>query len=175
MADENMQNTQAQDSAGSGKTYTQTDIDTLTAKHQEEMNALAGKLRAEFKEKEKAAKEAAEKAARQANMSELEKANAELEELRGKYQESQDTIALTNQKDETRKLMADLGVDVKCLDYVFVPKDMEATKARTKAFKEYIDNVKKTTFESSVQSKTPGIGSSVNTQLTAMRSAAGLK
>jgi len=171
MTDENTQTTQTQEG---GKTFTQADIDSLTAKHQEEMNALAGKLRAEFKEKEKAAKEAAEKAARMANMSELEKANAELEELRGKYQESQDTIALTTQKDETRKLMADLGVDVKCLDYVFVPKDMDATKARAKAFKEYIDEVKKTTFEGSVQSKTPGAGGSGNTQLAAMRKAAGL-
>lgn len=140
------------------QTFTQADIDSLNAKHQDEMNALAGKLRAEFKEKEKAAKEAAEKAARQANMSELEKANAELEELRGKYQQSQDTIALTSQKDETRKLMSELGVDDKCLDYVFVPKDMNATKARAKAFKEYIDEVKKTTFETSVQSKAPSAG-----------------
>lgn len=142
------------------QTFTQADIDSLTAKHQEEMNALAGKLRAEFKEKEKAAKAEAEKAARQANMSELEKANAELEELRGKYQESQDTIALTTQKDETRKLMSELGVDDKCLDYVFVPKDMEATKARAKAFKAYIDSVKKDTFEKSVGLIPPGAGGS---------------
>ncbi len=155
MTDENTQNTQTQDG---GKTFTQADIDNLTAKHQEEMNALAGKLRAEFKEKEKAAKEAAEKAARQANMSELDKANEELKDLREKYQGAQDTIALTAQKDETRKLMSDLGVDVKCLDYVFVPKDMDATKARAKAFKEYIDEVKKTTFEGGVQSKPPGAG-----------------
>lgn len=156
------------------QTFTQADIDSLTAKHQEEMNALAGKLRAEFKEKEKAAKEAAEKAAKQANMSELEKANAELEELRGKYQESQDTIALTTQKDDTRKLMSELGVDEKCLDYVFVPKDMEATKARTKAFKEYIDEVKKNTYEKSVGSTPPGAGSA-NSAVDAMRKAAGLK
>lgn len=142
------------------QTFTQADIDSLTAKHQEEMNALAGKLRAEFKEKEKAAKAEAEKAARQANMSELEKANAELEELRGKYQESQDTIALTTQKDETRKLMSELGVDDRCLDYVFVPKDMEATKARAKAFKEYINGVKKSVFEKNVGGNPPGAGGS---------------
>lgn len=161
------------------KTFTQADIDNLTVKHQEEMNALAGKLRAEFKEKEKAAKAEAEKAARQANMSELEKANAELEELRGKYQESQDTIALTAQKDETRKLMADLGVDVRCLDYVFVPKDMDATKARAKAFKEYIDEVKKATFEKNIGGTPPGAGGRVQTGSSAdmnnaIRAAAGI-
>ena len=45
------------------KTFTQADVDKLieenNAKHQDEMNALAGKLRAEFKEKEQKAKDAA--------------------------------------------------------------------------------------------------------------------
>lgn len=156
------------------KTFTQADIDALTAKHQEEMNNLAGKLRAEFKEKEKVAKEAAEKAAKQANMSELEKANAELEELRGKYKQSQDTIALTTQKDETRKLMSELGVDDKCLDYVFIPKDTEGTKARIKAFKEYIDNVKKETFEKNIKSAVPGASAKSGCDDSALRKAMGL-
>ena len=56
------------------KTFTQADVDKLieenNAKHQNEMDALASKMRAEFKEKEQKAKEAAEKAAKQANMSE---------------------------------------------------------------------------------------------------------
>jgi hypothetical protein len=125
------------------KTFTQADIDSLMAKHQEEMNALAGKLRAEFKEKEDKAKKEAERLAKEANMSELEKANANIEDLKAKLQQSEDTIALTNQKDETRKLMSELGVDSKCLDYVFIPKDTEGTKARVQAFKEYIDNVKR--------------------------------
>lgn len=170
MADET---TQAQE-----QTFTQADIDSLKAQHQEEMNNLAGKLRAEFKEKERQAKADAEKAARQANMSEVEKKDAELEELRGKYQESQDIIALTNQKDETRKLMSEIGVDDKCLDYVFVPKDMEATKARAKAFKAYIDEVKKTTFENNVQSKVPSAGGGAtgsNVDInSAIRAAAGI-
>lgn len=156
------------------QTFTQADIDSLKAQHQEEMNNLAGKLRAEFKEKEKQAKADAEKAAKLANMTELEKANAELEDLRGQLQQSQDVIALTAQKDETRKLMSELGVDDKCLDYVFVPKDMDATKARVKAFKDYVDDVKKTTFENNVQSKAPSAGGTIDTQVAAMRKAAGL-
>ena len=104
------------------KTFTQADLDKLieenNAKHQDEMNALAGKLRAEFKEKEQKAKEAAEKAARTANMSELEKATAELDEYKSKYAEAQSQIDLTNQKDETRKLMSEIGIEESCLDYV---------------------------------------------------------
>lgn len=65
--------------ADDDKTFTQADVDKLmadlNAKHQEDMNALAGKLRAEFKDKEAKAKAEAEKLAKQANMSELEKAN----------------------------------------------------------------------------------------------------
>lgn len=158
MADENAQNTQTQE--GGEKTYTQAEFDALTAKHQQELNDLDTRLKAEYKRKADKAKEDAEKAARQAGMTELEKANDQLADLQKKYQESQDTIALTSQKDETRKLMDEMGVEEKCLDFVFVPKDMEATKARTKSFKEYIDKVKKETFENNFQSKIPGAGGS---------------
>ena len=148
------------------KTFTQADVDKLieenNAKHQTEMDTLASKMRAEFKEKEQKAKEAAEKAAKQANMSELEKATAELDEYKTKYAEAQSQIDLTNQKDETRKLMSEIGVEESCLDYVFISKDLEGTKARVKAFKEYIDNVKKQTFENNVKSTIPGSGNSDN-------------
>ncbi len=82
--------------ADDDKTFTQADVDKLTAelnaKHQEDMNALAGKLRAEFKDKEAKAKAEAEKLAKQANMSELEKANAELADWKAKYQEKEDFL-----------------------------------------------------------------------------------
>lgn len=160
------------------KTFTQQDFDNfkseLEAKHQEDLNNLAGKLRAEFKEKEAKAKAEAEKAAKQAGMSELEKANAEIADWKAKYQEKEDIIALSAQKDETRKFMSELGVDEKCLDYVFIPKDIEGTKARAKAFKEYIDNVKKETFESNLKSKIPNAGGK-NSADDALRKAMGLK
>lgn len=144
------------------KTFTQEDIDKITselnAKHQEEMDKLAGKLRSEFKEKEAKAKAEAEKQARQANMSELEKANETIKELEAKYKEQTDINELASQKDETRKLMTEAGVDLSCLDFCFVPKDIEATKSKIQAFKEYTDNVKKTTFENGVQSKVPEAG-----------------
>ena len=140
------------------KTFTQADIDSLKAEHQKAMDTLAGKLRAEFKEKEAKAKEEAEKAAKQANMSETEKLTAELEDYKNKYQQEADKNALSLQKDETRKLMRELGVDENCLDYVFIPKDTEGTKARAKAFKEYIDTVKQNTFEKNVKSVVPQKG-----------------
>lgn len=141
------------------KTFTQEDIDKLTeelkTKHQEEMDRLASKLRSEFKEKEAKAKADAEKLARQANMSELEKANEQIKELEAKYKEQSDINELASQKEETRKLMSEAGVDLTCLDFCFVPKDIEATKSKIQAFKEYTDNVKKTTFENGVQSTVP--------------------
>lgn len=144
------------------KTFTQEDIDKLTeelnAKHQEDMDKLASKLRSEFKEKEAKAKAEAEKLARQANMSELEKANETIKELEAKYKEQADINELASQKDETRKLMTEAGVDLSCLDFCFVPKDIEATKSKIQAFKEYTDNVKKTTFENGVKSKVPEQG-----------------
>ena len=147
---------------GQEKTFTQADLDALKAEHEKTIADLNGRHKEELDRKVdaaiKKAQAEAEKQAKQAQMSELEKAQSELADLQTKYQESQNTIALTNQKDETRKLMAELGVDERCLDYVFVPKDMEATKGKVQAFKEYIDNVKKETFENNVQSKTPKAG-----------------
>lgn len=144
------------------KTFTQEDIDKitadLTAKHQDEMDKLAGKLRAEFKEKEAKAKADAEKQARQANMSELEKANEQIKELETKYQEQADINALAQQKDEARKIMSEIGVDLSNLDFCFVPKDIEATKSKIQAFKSMIDEVKKNTFENGVKSEVPKAG-----------------
>ena len=91
-------------------------------------------------------------------MTETEKLNAELEEYKTKYQEQADINALASQKDETRKLMQEAGVDLSCLDFCFVPKDIEATKVKIKAFKEYTDGVKKSTFENGVQSTVPNAG-----------------
>lgn len=160
------------------QTFTQEDIDGLNAKHQEEITALQDRLKAEYERKAdglaKKVRAEIEEEAKKAKMTELEKANTEIEELTRKNQEFQDTIALTTQKDDTRKLMSELGVDEKCLDYVFVPKDMEATKARAKSFKEYIDEVKKNTFEKNVGSNPPGTGGA-NPAVDAMRKAAGLK
>lgn len=140
------------------KTFTQADIDNLTAKHQEEMNALAGKMRAEFKEKEQKAKAEAEKLAKQANMSELEKANEQLKELQTQLQEKEDFISLSTQKDEVRAYLKEIGVAESNLDYVFIPKDLDGTKARANAFKEMIDGVKKETFENNVKSTIPQAG-----------------
>lgn len=158
------------------KTFTQADIDNLQAEHQKAMDALAGKLRAEFKDKEAKAKAEAEKIARQANMTELEKAQNEVTEWQTKYNEAQSFIDLSNQKDETRKKMAELGVDEKYLKYVFAPKDMKATEENIKSLKADIDEIKKVTFESKVNSTIPqSSGNGNSTQIAAMRKAAGLK
>lgn len=159
-------------------TFTQADIDKitadLTAKHQEEMNKLAGSLRAEFKAKEQKAKEEAERLAKEANMSELEKAQSRIKDLEAKYQEKEDLINLNNQKDETRAYLKEIGVDVANLDYVFIPKDMDGTKAKANAFKEMLDNVKKTTFESNVKSTIPNANNGGENADAALKKAFGL-
>lgn len=160
------------------KTFTQADIDdlkaSLKAEHQKEMDTLAGKLRAEFKEKEVKAKEQAEKLARQANMSELEKSNETIKELQAKLQASEQTIALTNQKDEVRAYLKEIGVEESNLDYVLIPNDMDGTKAKAKAFKDMIDGVKKATFENNTKSIIPKSGN-LQTEDADLRKAFGLK
>ncbi len=170
------------------KTFTQADLDALKAEHEKAINELKSRHKEELDRKvdsaiKKALAEAEEKA-KEANMSELEraqkaleKANKATEDFRLKYELEAEKTALTAQREQALKDMAELGVDVGCLDYVFVPKDTEGTKARAKAFKEYIDNVKKTTFESNVKSTIPGAGSATtgsNADInSAIRAAAG--
>lgn len=166
--------------------FTQADLDALKAEHEKAINDLKDRHKEELDRKvdgavKKALAEAEEKA-KEASMSELEKAQKELEkaqklsdDFRIKYEAEAEKTALTEQRAQTLKDMAESGVDAGCLDFVFVPKDTEGTKARIKAFKEYTDNVKKTTFEKNINSHVPGAGGNGDTQLAAMRKAAGLK
>lgn len=170
--------------------FTQADLDALKAEHEKAINDLKDRHKEELDRKvdgavKKALAEAEEKA-KEANMSELdkakkalEKANKATEDFRIKYEAEAEKTALTAQREQALKDLAELGVDASCLDYVFIAKDTEGTKAKAKAFKEYIDNVKKTTFESNVRSTIPGAsgtssaGSNADIN-NAIRAAAGL-
>lgn len=147
---------------GQEKTFTQADLDALKAEHEKAINVLKDRHKEELDRKvDGAVKKAlvdAEEKARIANMSELEKAQKLADDYKIKFEAEADKNALTVQKDETRAYMQELGLDSNCLDYVFIPKDLDGTKAKAKAFKEYIDKVKKETFETNVKSKVPNIG-----------------
>ena len=58
--------------------------------------------------------------------------------------------------------------------FCFVPKDIEATKVKIKAFKEYTDGVKKSTFENGVQSTVPNAGKQSLSDEDALRKSMGL-
>ena len=160
------------------KTFTQADIDKLNEEHANALIELETRLKGEQDRKVDAAikktKAEIEEVARKASMTETEKLNAELEEYKSKYQEQADINALASQKDETRKLMQEAGVDLSCLDFCFVPKDIEATKVKIKAFKEYTDGVKKSTFENGVQSTVPNAGKQSLSEDDALRKSMGL-
>lgn len=158
--------------------FTQADVDKLNEEHANALKELETRLKGEQDRKVDAAikktKAEIEEAARKASMSETEKLTTELEEYKAKYQEQADINALASQKDETRKLMQEAGVDLSCLDFCFVPKDIEATKVKIKAFKEYTDNVKKSTFENGVQSTVPNAGKQSLSDDDALRKSMGL-
>lgn len=79
------------------------------------------------KEREKLAKEEAEKQAKFEKMSELEKAQTQAKESMAELQALKDELALKDQKEETRKLMKDKELSDVFLNAVLVPKDAEAT------------------------------------------------
>lgn len=159
-------------------TFTQADIDKLNEEHAKALQDLEERLKNETERKVdgaiKRTKAEMEEQAKRSKMSETEKLTAELDEYKAKYQEQADINAIASQKDETRKLMAEMGVDSNCLDFVFVPKDMNATKEKVKAFKEMIDGVKKATFEGGVKSTVPNKGK-VDSESAGLRQAFGLK
>ena len=163
---------------GQEKTFTQADLDALKAEHAKAISDLNGRHKEELDRKVDAAvkkvQAEAEEKARVANMTELEKAQKLADDYKIKFEAEADKNALTIQKDETRAYMQELGLDSNCLDYVFIPKDLNGTKAKAKAFKEYIDKVKKETFETNVKSKVPNTGNQGNTQMASWRKAAGL-
>ena len=170
--------------------FTQADLDALKAEHEKAINVLKDRHKEELDRKvdgavKKALAEAEEKV-KEASMSELEKVQKALDkaqklsdDYRIKYEAEAEKTALTEQRAQALKDLAELGVDASCLDYVFIAKDTEGTKAKAKAFKEYIDNVKKTTFESNVRSTIPGASGTSSTGSNAdinnaIRAAAGL-
>lgn len=112
--------------------FTQDDLNKLLqerlasekTKHQKELEDLKSQM---------------ERDAELAKLSEIERAKAELEDYKAKWQKSQDEIALNNQTVETRKLLKEANLSDEFLKFVLVPKDENQTK-------ENINNLK-TVFE----------------------------
>ena len=149
------------------KTFTQADLDALKAEHTKAIADLNDRHKYELDRKVEAAiKKAqaeAEEKAKEASMSELErtqkaleKANRATEDFKIKYELEAEKTALTAQREQALKDMAEAGVDASCLDFVFIAKDVEGTKARIKAFKEFTNGVEKATFEKNIKSTIPG-------------------
>lgn len=116
--------------------FTQDDLNKLLqerlasekTKHQKELEDLKSQM---------------ERDAELAKMSEIERAKAELEDYKAKWQKSQDEIALNNQTVETRKLLKEANLSDEFLKFVLVPKDENQTKVN-------INNLK-TVFEAEIK------------------------
>lgn len=142
MENENIQQPENQQEGqdNAPKTYTQEELDKLL---QENSNNIAGKIRAEEKKKyDSKLKEIDEQAKQQAKfekMSELEKQTEIAKQAQEQLKSLQDKIALTEQRDETRKLMKDKGLPDVFLDSVLVFKDADATIAKIGEVKALFD------------------------------------
>lgn len=146
------------------KTFTQEQLDELLAnarKEGETNGYVKGKTDTNAKwekksaEREKLAKEEAEKQAQFAKMSELEKAQTEAKESKAKLQELEDKILLNEQRDETRKLMKDKNLPESFLDAVLVFKDAEATLTKIDEFKSLFDAEVQKAVESRINTHIP--------------------
>ena len=146
------------------KTFTQEQLNELLEKARKEGETngyVKGKTDTNTKwekksaERERLAKEEAEKQARFEKMSELEKAQTEANESKAKLQALEDKIALNEQKEETRKLMKDKGLPDVFLDSVLVFKDAEATLAKIGEVKELFDAEVQKAVEARVTTHVP--------------------
>jgi len=178
MADEQITDTQTQDLGNHDgsqdnepKTFTQEQLNELLEKARKEGETngyVKGKTDTNSKwekksaERERLAKEEAEKQARFEKMSELEKAQTEANESKAKLQALEDKIALNEQKEETRKLMKDKGLPDVFLDSVLVFKDAEATLAKIGEVKELFDAEVQKAVEARVSVHVPKQNSAPN-------------
>lgn len=148
------------------KTYSQEDLDKIL---QENANNIAGKVRAEEKKKfEAKLKEFDEQAKQQAKfekMSELEKQTELAKQAQAELQGLKDKIALTEQREETRKLMKEKGLPDVFLDSVLVFKDADATKTKIDEVKALFDAEVQKAVAEKVQTHVPkGNGGKVETE-----------
>ena len=142
------------------KTYTQAELDELL-KDAEAKGYGKGKFDTNAKwektakERERLAKEEAEKQARFEKMSELEKAQTQAKESMAELQALKDELALNEQKEETRKLMKEKDLSDAFLEAVLVPKDAEATLNKIIEIKALFDAEVQKAVEGRIKTHTP--------------------
>lgn len=162
--------TQGQEPQGQQEAkFTQADIDKI-------VQTRLSEQKASFEKKLADQKAAAEKEAELAKLSEIDRLKAEKDDLNAKYQAEADKNALSVQKDETRKIMAEKGLPDCFLDSVLVAKDSDATNARIDSIKSVFDEAVQKAVVAKIPSHVPG-GSGANggNDLSAYRQAMGLK
>lgn len=184
---ENPNNTQEGGQAPEPKSYTQEELNALLEKARKEGETsgfVMGKTETNKKwertvaEREKAAKEEAEKQAKFANMSESQRLQTQLEEVTKELQTMKDEKELNLQREETRKMLKEQGLDEFFLSSVLVKGDAEATLNRIKEGKQMFDAVLQKALEAKIPVNIPKQGSTEGEDKYSMamaRQVAGLK
>ena len=107
------------------------------------------------KEREKKAKEEAEKQAAFEKMSDLQKAETRATEAETELQALKDELALNTQREETRKLMKEKDLSDVFLNAVLVPKDADATLNNIIEVKALFDAEVQKAVEGRIKTHTP--------------------
>ncbi len=128
---------------------------------QKDFDEYKEKLEDDFQKKEALIKEEAKKENQKENMSELELAKAELEDMKKKYQQKEDECTISRQKEETLVCLKDAELDKKALELVYVPLDMDSTKKNIEILKELMVDLRKDIFKNTINA--PVLEASDNT------------
>lgn len=105
--------------------------------------------------KEEELKNKIEKELKKSTMSELELAKEELNELREKYKQKEDECLISNQKEETIKILNDKNLDSSILNLVYIPLDMKGTEERIEILKSYTEKIKEDIYKNLTNAPLP--------------------
>ncbi len=109
----------------------------------------------EFQKKYEQMKSEFEKQSQRAEMTELEIALSELEDLKIKYREKENECLMTKQKEEAALILDKAGLDRSILNVVYTPLDLKETKEKIETLKTYIEKIKKGVFQNYAQTPLP--------------------
>ena len=121
----------------------------------EDFEAYKEELQNEFLKKEETMRQELESEAKKAGMTELERTQAELAEIKQKYEEKEKECLISKEKEETKAILEEEGLQEAALELVYMPLDMEKTKSKIGVLKNYIGQMKKDILQNYINTPLP--------------------
>lgn len=120
-----------------------------------EFEKMKQELEESFLKKEEELKERIEKECKKANMSELEIALDELNEIKEKYKQKENECLMASQKEDTIEKLKSKNLDSSVLQLVYTPLDMTSTEEKIEILNKYTEKIKEEIYKSCINAPLP--------------------